>query len=55
MTEIEQAVLEIKVQDARQRFLEKLYVEAGRESKDNPMYGLYTGLYMDYVAKLENS
>ena len=55
MKETEQAVLEIKVQDARQRFLDKLYVQAGRDKKDSPMHCLYTGLYQEYVATLEES
>ena len=29
-------------------FLEQLYRAAGRDRKDHPMYGLYTGLYQEW-------
>lgn len=53
MQEPSEAVLAIKIQDARQRFLDKLYVEDKRDQKEHPFHSLYTGLYMQYVDGLE--
>jgi hypothetical protein len=53
MKETEQAVLEIKRQDARHRFLEKLFFMDGRDNPEHPYHATYTGLYMQYVEKLE--
>jgi len=53
MKETEQAVLEIKRQDARQRFLDKLFFLDGRDKPDHPLHNTYTGLYMQYVESLE--
>lgn len=52
-TEIQHAVVRIKVQDARQRFLDKLYDLDGRHEVSHPMHGLYTKLYQQYVDKLQ--
>lgn len=55
MKETEQAVLEIKVQDARQRFLDKLFFMDGRDNPEHPLHATYTGLYMGYAEKLQES
>ena len=41
------------VDDARTRFLDKLYVQDGRDSSDHPLHSLYTGLYQQYIEQLE--
>jgi hypothetical protein len=41
------------VDDARTRFLDKLYVQDGRDQPEHPLHSLYTGLYQQYIEELE--
>ncbi|MEN9861443.1 MAG: hypothetical protein RLZZ515_1925 [Cyanobacteriota bacterium] len=36
-------------QQQRQRDLDRLYRAAGRGRKKHPLYGLYTGLYQEWI------
>lgn len=36
-------------QQERQDFLDTLYHQAGRDRKDHPAYGTYTGLYQEWA------
>jgi len=39
------------VEDQRRAdFLDSLYIQEGRDSKDHPLHSVYTGLYMQWVA-----
>lgn len=53
MAEKSQVVLDIEIQDGRVRFLDKLYDEDGRGDKSHPYHSRYTGLYQQYLEKLE--
>lgn len=53
MEETKYAVVAIKVQDARHRFLENLYERDGRHEKTHAQHGVYTGLYQQYIDGLK--
>lgn len=40
-------------QQERQDFLDTLYRQAGRDRKDHPAYGTYTGLYQEWTQQRE--
>ena len=44
----------VQVDQARADFLDKLYVQDGRDAPEHPMHSLYTGLYEQYIDKLED-
>jgi hypothetical protein len=37
-------------EQAKYEFLEQLYRSAGRDQKDHPLRGTYTGLYQEQIA-----
>jgi hypothetical protein len=41
------------VDDTRARFLDRLYVQDGRDRPEHPLHSLYTGLYQQYIKELE--
>jgi hypothetical protein len=41
---------EVIVDQARVDLLDKLYFWDGRDKKDHPLHGTYTGLYQKYTA-----
>lgn len=53
MDEANHTAAAIKVQDARQRFLDNLYEKDGRHEKTHAQHGVYTGLYQQYITALE--
>ena len=43
----------VQVDQARADFLDRLYVQEGRDVPEHPMHSLYTGLYAEYMEKLD--
>lgn len=40
-------MIDHKVEEQRQAFLERLYIASGRDKAEHPLHGLYTGLKQD--------
>jgi hypothetical protein len=49
-----EAWAKVRIDQGRHDYLERLYVLDGRDSPLHPMHSLYTGLYTDHIAKMEN-
>ena len=49
------AVASVLREQERQDYLDALYTKDGREAKDHPLYGLYTGLYVQEQAQESRS
>lgn len=41
------------VDQTRANFLDRLYVQDGRDNPEHPFHSLYTGLYQLYIQQLE--
>ncbi len=48
-----QAWARVFADEVRTRFLDKLYLEDGRDNPEHPFHSLYTGLYQQYLQALE--
>jgi hypothetical protein len=48
-----QAWARVCVDQMRSDFLDKLYVQDGRDKPEHPFHSLYTGLYQGYIQQLE--
>lgn len=49
----QEAWVRVQADQARADFLEKLYHEDGRDNPDHPFKKTYTGLYQQYLEKLD--
>lgn len=47
-----EAWMHVQADQARVDFLEKLYLEDGRDSKGHPLHSTYTGLYLQYLDQM---
>ena len=45
----------VRIDQGRADFLEKLYLQDGRDDKTHPFHHTYTGLYMKYAKDLETA